>query len=112
MIYEGGFKDGLRHGAGTIFWNGVEVYDGEWQQDKMGGQGYIKSLKLLSESCHSLLADSSYCGYLQNNRMHGMGTLFLNQKEKIVTKFNNNCPYGELTYYSLHDIEFGVWPSD
>lgn len=33
-----------------------------------------------------------------------MGTLFLNQKEKIVTKFKNGIPYGELTFYTESDI--------
>jgi hypothetical protein len=29
-----------------------------------------------------------------NNSFDGMGTLFLNQKEKIVTKFSKGVPYG------------------
>ncbi len=67
----------------------------------MNGQGYLKSLRFISEiQCPKMLEDASYFGKFQNNKFDGMGTLFLNQKEKIVTKFKSGIPYGQLTYYT------------
>jgi hypothetical protein len=59
-----------------------------------------------------MLEDASYFGRFSNDRFDGMGTLFLNQKEKIVTKFRGGVPYGELTFYTENDIEFGHWPTE
>ena len=38
------------------------------------------------------------------NKFDGMGTLFLNQNEKIVTKFINGTGVGEFTYYNHSEI--------
>jgi hypothetical protein len=38
-----------------------------------------------------------------------MGTLFLNQNEKIVSKFVQGIPVGDFTYYNRSEIEFGSW---
>lgn len=61
-------------------------------------------MKFMSANCPSVFHESSYCGNLYENRLHGIGTLFLNGKEKIVTKFSGGCPVGELTYYNMHEI--------
>ena len=49
-------------------------------------------------------------GQFTSNKFHGMGTLYLPTREKIVTKFISGIPYGEFTVYSADNIEFGVWP--
>ena len=65
------------------------------------GQGFLRSLRLISiNTCPKMLQDAAYFGKFANNRFDGMGTLFLNQKEKIVTKFKNGIPYGQLTFYT------------
>ena len=46
------------------------------------------------DQCPKILEDASYFGKFSNNKFDGMGTLFLNQKEKIVTKFKLGIPYG------------------
>ena len=102
----------MRHGRGSLLLNGISIYEGEWYQDRLHGEGYIKSMRCMSGSCPSLFREASYCGNMHDNKFQGIGTIFLNQKEKIVTKFSGGCPVGELTYYNLHEIEFGVWPSE
>lgn len=59
-------------------------------------------MKYMSSSCHAIFKEASYCGSLQDNRPHGIGTIFLNSKEKIVTKFSQGVPMGELTYYNIN----------
>ena len=76
------------------------------------GEGYLKSLRCLSVNCPGLFNEASYCGNMSEGRMNGIGTIFLNPREKIVTKFVQGLPVGELTYYNLHEIEFGVWPGE
>lgn len=68
-------------------------------------------MKFTASNCPALFKEASYCGNLHEGKLHGIGTIFLNPKEKIVTKFSEGCPIGELTYYNLHEIEFGVWPT-
>lgn len=58
-------------------------------------------MKYISSSCPSIFKEASYCGNLQENRLHGIGTIFLNSKEKIVTKFSQGVPVGNLTYYNF-----------
>ena len=38
-IYEGGFKDGLKHGKGTLKTKNNRSYEGEWKKDKPHGFG-------------------------------------------------------------------------
>ena len=78
--FEGEMKDGLRHGRGSLFMNGISIYEGEWFQDRLQGEGYIKSLKCLSNNCPNVFMEASYCGNLKDNRFSGIGTIFLNQK--------------------------------
>jgi len=84
--------------------NGISIYEGEWYQDRLHGEGYIKSMKYLSGACPPVFSEASYCGNMHDSKLQGIGTIFLNQKEKIVTKFSGGCPVGELTYYNLHEI--------
>lgn len=59
-------------------------------------------MKYISKNCPSIFNEASYCGNLSENRLHGIGTIFLNSKEKIVTKFSSGVPIGDLTYYNIH----------
>ncbi len=34
----------------------------------------------MSENCPPLFNESSYCGNILDNRLHGIGTIFLNPK--------------------------------
>lgn len=51
IIYEGMFRQNMKHGKGSITLNGISIYEGEWCNDKLQGEGYIKSMKCMSDSC-------------------------------------------------------------
>lgn len=61
-------------------------------------------MRFMGSGGGAVFNEASYCGNLLENRLHGIGTLFLNGKEKIVTKFSHGVPLGELTYYNFHEI--------
>ena len=37
--YEGGYKEGMKHGRGLYQWNDGSMYDGNWQENKISGEG-------------------------------------------------------------------------
>jgi hypothetical protein len=40
--YEGGFKNGFKHGRGKMrYRNGISVYEGEWHYNKIEGKGRL-----------------------------------------------------------------------
>ena len=38
-VYEGGFKDGMKHGKGTLTTRNNRSYEGDWENDKPHGFG-------------------------------------------------------------------------
>ena len=61
-IYEGEFKDGLRHGHGKLTQDDGDVYEGGWRTDKPFGQGCLN------------FAAGGYCeGEWAHGVMHGPG---------------------------------------
>lgn len=79
------------------------VFEGNFVSDLMEGQGNLRFFKYFGHSscpCPKLLQNASYFGTFSNNQFNGMGTMFLNEKEKIVTKFRKGEPSGELTFYT------------
>ena len=63
-VYEGGWRDGKRHGSGKIMFASGAVYDGDWEDDKRQGNG-----KYLFDS------GDVYEGNYKNGEMHGHGKM-------------------------------------
>jgi hypothetical protein len=42
--YDGGWKDGMRHGKGEMTFADGNLYDGHWQKDKWHGRGMYCTL--------------------------------------------------------------------
>lgn len=82
MSYEGEFKNGKKVGNSKITLNGIDVFEGHFENDSINGQGYLKFLRFFTKSneCSKIFQDASYFGRFCDNRFDGMGTLFLNQK--------------------------------
>lgn len=64
--YEGEWKNGLRHGRGTLAYPDNYTYVGEWENNRMHGQG----IKTFSNG-------SRYEGKWKNGHQHGHG-IFIN----------------------------------
>ena len=47
-IYEGTFENSLKHGHGRVEIPSQFVYEGEWKEDKMDGQGKFEDLLMMT----------------------------------------------------------------
>ena len=61
-LYEGGFKEGIRHGHGTYMYASGEKYSGEWVDNHKHGLGTM-----------TYNGKGEYQGYWENDRRHGEG---------------------------------------
>ncbi len=103
MIYEGWLRNGKKEGEGKYILNEVVIFEGNFSNDSIEGQGNLRFFKyfaLSSFPCPKLLQNASYFGTFSSNQFSGMGTVFLNENEKIVSKFTRGEPSGELTFYT------------
>ena len=62
--YEGDYKDGKRHGKGTMTFADGHIYEGDFQDDKRHGKGTM-----------TLANGRIYEGDFQDDKMHGKGTM-------------------------------------
>mmetsp|Transcript_991 Transcript_991/g.1635 ORF Transcript_991/g.1635 Transcript_991/m.1635 type:complete len:458 (-) Transcript_991:72-1445(-) len=84
-VYDGDWKDNMRHGVGVLtFATGLE-YRGEFFEDAIHGQGTI-----------TLLDSSVYTGSFFNGLFHGNGTLEESAAKSVYTgEFSNGLRDGE-----------------
>lgn len=84
-VYEGDWKDNMRHGVGVLtFASGLE-YSGEFFKDSIHGQGTI-----------TLIDASVYTGSFFNGLFHGHGTLKDEANKREYTgEFSNSARDGE-----------------
>ena len=60
--YEGGYKEGMKHGHGKYIWNDGSMYEGQWCENKINGVGIY------------IWPDGrKYSGEWKDNNMHGKG---------------------------------------
>ena len=98
--YVGEWKDGLRNGQGTIFFNeGNTKYVGEWKDDKFNVQGTI-----------TFVDGSKYVGEYKDNKFNGQGTLTFPDGEKYVGEWKDDEWNGWGTYTYLNGAKYiGEW---
>lgn len=70
-VYQGKYKNGLRHGTGKLEWRNGDCYEGQFKQGLMHGQGILKSM-----------SGFQYTGEFKDGLMHGQG--------KYVTDFDGS----------------------
>ena len=68
-VYEGNFRNGKRHGQGTLTHTNGERYEGEWSDGKLHGQGTL-----------TFTDGNVYEGQFSDNNMHGTGTLIFGEQ--------------------------------
>ena len=101
-VYEGDWKNGLRHGFGKFTWNNGDTYSGLWQDDKRHGQGtYIwhDGSKYQGNYSHGIRSGygiyyytngTIYEGTWQNNLKHGIANFYYKESVNIGGRYHNN----------------------
>lgn len=75
-IYQGEWKDNLKHGQGEMLWkNRNESFNGEWKFGKPNGSG-IYIWKVQAVKYHQLPMFNFYQGEFLNGKRHGKGTFY------------------------------------
>ena len=99
--YIGNFKDGDRHGEGSMTWDVGDTYKGQWVKNKMHGKGtyyrnkhftYTGSFKagiIEGQGTAKYTNGVTYTGEWKNNTRHGQGTLVDNKGNKFTGQFIN-----------------------
>lgn len=124
MMYDGGYKDGLKHGNGIEYWKSGNVnYKGNWLENKRHGDGKLFyetgelwyngkwDKHMFNEYGKEYNSDGSmrYDGEWLNDKMHGKGIFFINETVRYEgdMKDGKMCGNGKLLdNIQIYDGEF------
>lgn len=90
-IYSGAYRNGLRHGQGSLLWSSGERHEGQFVAGRIEGQG-----------TRSWPNGEKYQGEFKDGRIHGDGTRIWANGEKYIGPFKDGISDGEGTF---------IWPS-
>ena len=106
-IYEGNFKNGLRHGKGIYKWTVGSSYDGDFKNGKKEGNGiyyYSDGWKHIGEFIDGKLTGKAkqynekgkliFEGYFVKGKLNGYGTSYFTSGGKYVGEFLNGKKHG------------------
>lgn len=110
LIYEGGWKNGLRDGFGTDYdflkqvreCNLMDKYEGEWKEGKPHGEG-----KAYMVDCYSSETRLVYEGKWSGGNFHGEGKMY-DRRDRILYEgdFHNDKKYGRGKYYLFGKLRY------
>ncbi|XP_058449456.1 MORN repeat-containing protein 3-like [Malaya genurostris] len=128
LMYEGEWKDGLRHGYGIVFRKEpdtdlyVKVYVGDWKHGQKHGLGikyykdgtYLGFWKEGQRSGRGFMwfnGGSFYMGEWSGDRFSGIGVLFETGGNRYYGPFDGGRKHGEGTYFHSRtgQIQRGFW---
>ena len=101
-VYEGDWKNGLRHGYGKFTWTNGDTYTGLWSDDKRHGQGiylWHDGSKYKGNYSHGIRSGygiyyytngTIYEGTWQNNLKHGIANFYYKESVNIGGRYHNN----------------------
>jgi len=73
--YTGNYKDGQKHGVGKMIYPNGDIYEGEWVENRMEGEG----------SYTYKTSNDIYSGSWVNNKKSGQGTYSFGKDQSIMT---------------------------
>lgn len=117
MIYEGEWRNSMRHGKGKLTYLDKYTYEGEWKKNKMDGHGtivyyyykYVGEWKSGNKNGKGTIffSGKKYEGHFKNNNMDGSGTLLYPGGFKWVGEWKNSAIYnGKGTIISNEGIRY------
>ncbi|KAF4694833.1 phosphatidylinositol-4-phosphate 5-kinase-like protein 1 [Perkinsus olseni] len=123
--YNGGIKDGLFHGKGTLIYQGNEKYEGDWVYGKREGHGRFTYSDgavydgqwvddhIQGYGVSHFASGNSYEGNWENGRINGTGKLKYNNGDVYEGEWHDGKMHGHGVYrYAEGDVYDGEWRED
>lgn len=113
--------NGKKEGEGTYIWNDGSVYQGNFSNDLMNGEGLLTipgkgsyegnfvNSKKSGKGTYKFANGDTYTGSWDNDAMSGYGTYTFSNGDKYVGQFVNNQFHGKGTYTSDGNKFTGTW---
>lgn len=120
-VYVGEFRNGKKDGYGTITYNSVTRYSGQWKDDEFNGKGthtwldeeYVGDWKKGKKDGYGTDVyknGSKYEGQWKDGFLNGLGTLTSLNGDKYVGEWSNGTYNGQGTYTFLNGNKYiGEW---
>lgn len=98
-VYDGDWKDGMRHGKGTYKWADGELYEGDWKAGKKHGKGTI-----------TYANGNKYEGDYVDGKQHGKGTFKWTDGDVYEGDWKDGKRHGKGTYkWACGNVYEGRW---
>ncbi len=85
----------MRHGNGTITWNGVKKYHGEWFNDTMQGDGQLT------------IGDAHFKGTFKNGALYGNGSVDFKSGFRKGDVYEGHFVAGYMQNYGMYSYSDG-----
>lgn len=101
-VYDGNWKNGMRHGNGTYKWASGSVYHGDWKGGKQHGKG-----------THKWTCGDVYEGDWKDGKRNGKGTFKTASGEVYEGRWKDSKKHGKGTFKSAcGEVYEGRWKDD
>lgn len=107
-IYSGDFVNGMPHGKGRMTFPNRDIYDGEWSDGKMNGQGEYLRFNTRTDKYAE-----RYIGEFVDGVIHGNGRILFENRMEYEGQWQNGKRTGTGTLW-ISDKEYlhGLWKYD
>ena len=100
--YEGEWKNNLMEGKGALYWNSKSRYEGDWKNGKREGKGILYYNK-----------NDKYEGDYKDDKMNGKGTYYWSNGNRYEGEWKNDKKEGKgVFYWNGGDKYEGYWKDD
>jgi len=105
-VYEGFFDDRKKHGHGKQTWSNGTIYEGNWENNVISGDGKLTDPLPLGE----VMYIPTYQGNFENNQKSGHGTMIYADGSVYTGDWQNDTMHGNgRMQYKDGDIYVGSW---
>lgn len=106
--YSGNFVNGVRQGRGTMTFSNHDIYDGEWKDGKMHGNGIYRFWNM-KENRYTQV----YEGTFSDGKRNGIGKMKFSNHDIYEGTWQNDFRTGEgICWFADGNVFHGIWKFD